>query len=194
MKTTKNSAVSLTFLGCIFLGLISCSSQKKVVSFTNDNINFENYNTYNIVNYKKGDQDFSSQGAIFINKIEKGITEEMNAKKYSRSKNPDVLVRYEIISSVNSNNSNTANFNRVGNRYDPFYTPFNNNSRQIEGVLLIELKSRKTKKLIWQGSLDLKYSHKTEKNENLLINAVHHIFDAYHYEAGSNKPVNSDDK
>jgi hypothetical protein len=180
----------------IISGLISCATQQNVVSFTNDDANFKKFQSYNIVNYKKGEQKYSLQGELFVKKIEAGITDEMLKKNYEKSTNPDIIVRYEVISSVNveTNNSNNPQFNSYGrtnqyNQYNPYDRSNNATSKVIEGVLLIELKDRETKKLIWQASLDLKYSKNKNNEVDMLSNAIQMIFNKYHYEAGSDKPI-----
>ncbi len=179
----------------IALSIFSCKSQSKVVSFTNEKIRFEKYNTYQIINYKKGEQKISPQGEAFILKLENGISTEMTSRKYKLSTYPDMLVRYEMVSSIQVRNNNN-NFNDPMNRSfnnsfnNNFYnTPFNNSTKHLEGILLIELKDRKSKKLIWQASLDLRYTRKTDKNEDLLLNAIQSIFQEYKYEAGNKNPI-----
>ena len=180
----------------IISGLISCATQQNVVSFTNEDAKFKTYESYNIVNYKKGEQNYSLQGELLVNKIENGISNEMLKKNYNKSTTPDIIVRYEIISNVNveTNNSNNPQYNSYSranhyNQYNPNDRFFNTPRNIVEGVLLIELKDRITKKLIWQASLDLKYSKKKNSEEDMLSNAIKIIFGKYQYEAGSDQPI-----
>ena len=180
----------------MFLAIVitACATNYKVVSFSNDSIDLSKYNTYQIINYKKGKEDFSKQGELYFSKIENGIKSGLESKKYMVSDQPDMIVRYEIISNLNvRQNSGNSNYYQNG-YYDQFYNQNNNTSRQIEGILLIEMKDRKTKKLIWQGSLDLKYSRKSDKNKDLLTNAVETILLEYNYNAGSNNQITLENK
>ena len=106
-------------------------------------------------------------------------------------------MRYELISGVESGvnyNNNSNHYRNTGRGYyNPFYDPYNyapRSSRHIEGILLLEIKERKTRKLVWQGSLDLKYSKKSSNsNLELLKNTLFKIFKTYPYIAGNEEPV-----
>lgn len=183
----------------IALALICCSKPARVIQFTNENMNFSDYQTYRLINYKSDDKSFSEKGMAVFNAIEAAIDTNMVRKNYAYADEPDMIVRYEIISTIETQSNSTWN-----NRNDPYfynnyyYDPnrFYDNSRKFtEGVLLIEFRDKKKKKLIWQGSQDFKLSKK-ETPIQTAQNSVNYIFETYRYTAGSNEliPVESKKK
>ena len=157
----------------------SCSP--KVVSFVNDDSKFDQYGTYLVVNYKVNNAELSKQGLELLNNIEMQLQTQLNRRGYQAvSSKPDIILRYEFI----SNNNSRSNVNR--NPYDPFVTI---NTRTFrESILLFELTDRKTKKLIWQASIDLKQQHKPQKKQEELDNAIVALFNTYPYRAVHAKP------
>ena len=116
----------------------------------------------------------------------------MTNRKYQLSTNyPDLTLRYELI----SNQRTTYDVDPFAYRqsiYDPYGYFYNINERQFtESILLLELKDAATAKIVWQGSLDLRYSRRSKKVDDLLEDAVIRIFNSYQYEAGNNQPVST---
>ena len=167
----------------IFIVLVvGCSP--KVVRFVNDDSSFDQYGTYLVVNYKTNNAELSKDGLELLNNIEMQLQEQLDRRGYEAvSTKPDILLRYEFI----SNNNSRSNIN--SNPYDPFVTV---NTRTFrESILLFELTDRKTKKLIWQASIDLKQQHKPKKKREELNKAIAALFNTYPYRALTAKPDHS---
>lgn len=167
--------------------ILSSCAPPRVVHFSNENMDFSDYKTYRLINYKSDDKSFSEAGMVVFSMLERAIDSSMTARKYKVVEKPDIIVRYEIISTIETQSNNA--------RYDPhlynsyYYSPpprYNNTKKITEGVLLIEFRDKKKKKLIWQASLDLKFSKKTTPI-SVITSAVNRIFTTYLYQAGSNE-------
>jgi hypothetical protein len=185
--------ISIIFFLIITTILAACSASK-VVIYLDEESNFKNYHTFTIVNYKNENKEYSTEGNAFVDSVEFYIDNEMKLKGYKEESKSDLLVRYELISGVESE-ADYSNSNYYGGRpyYIPFYDPYYYGpraSRHIEGILLLEIKGRKSKKLVWQGSMDLKYSKKKkDSNLGLMHDAIAQIFETYPYQAGTSKPI-----
>ncbi|MFT7031941.1 MAG: hypothetical protein ACJA2S_000437 [Cyclobacteriaceae bacterium] len=183
----------ITILVIAGIFIASCSAST-VIQYIDEEADFKNYHTFKIINYKNDNKEYSSEGNAFVDSIEFYIDSQMRQRAYEVEVRPDLMVRYELISGVESevdySNSNfyggRTNFNQFNNPY--YYGP--RETRHIEGILLLEIKERKTKKLVWQGSLDLKYSKKKkDSNLGLMQDAITEIFTTYPYMAGRSQPI-----
>lgn len=175
----------------IILCLLSfgCSTPK-VVKYLDSDLDFSQYQTYRLINYKSEDKSYDEEGLALFMQIEEAINNNMQEKGYEPTSKADLVARYEIVSTTATENNrgyDPYGYNR--SYYDPYRTW--NNRKYIEGVILIELRDKKRKKLVWQGSLDLKYAKKEEPKETL-TKAINHIFDTYPYRAGSNEVIISE--
>lgn len=168
----------LSYLIIVFF-LVACSP--KVVRFVNDDSKFDQYGTYLVVNYKVNNAELSKEGLELLNNIEMQLQKQLNRRGYqAASTRPDILLRYEFI----SNNNSRSSVNN--NPYDPFVTI---NTRTFrESILLFELTDRKTKKLIWQASIDLRQQHKASKKQEELEKAIIALFNTYPYRAFNANP------
>lgn len=164
----------------ILLGLLSACSPK-VVQFVNDDSKFAEYATFLVVNYKVNNAELSKEGLELVADIEMQLQKQLERRGYQpTSTRPDIILRYEFI----SNNNSRTNVNR--NPYDPFVTV---NTRTFrESILLFELTDRKTKKLVWQASIDLKQQHKASKKKEELDKAIATLFNTYPYRALNANP------
>lgn len=169
----------------IFTGFALCFSgcSPRVIHFVNSSANFESYNTFVVVNYKVNNAGLSPEGLEIISGIVEVINGEMIRRGYDIShQDPDLLVRYEIISNQRTEvNQNTS----------PFYPSLNWGSSFstrtfLESALLIEIMDVETKKVIWQASVDLNKYRKNNKDEILQI-AITRLFNTYLYRAGSER-------
>ncbi|MDW3191502.1 MAG: DUF4136 domain-containing protein [Cytophagales bacterium] len=167
------------YLLIFILFIIGCSP--KVVRFVNDDSSFAQYGTYLVVNFRTNHAELSKDGLELMNNIEMQLHEQLNRRGYQAvSTKPDILLRYEFV----SNNNSRSNINN--NPYDPFITV--NTTTFRESILLFELTDRKTKKLIWQASIDLKQQHKPKKKQEELNKAIVALFNTYPYRALNANP------
>ena len=173
----------------LLVSMLSCKSTQRVVKYVNENADFENYHTFSLVHYKTGKKELTDQGKSFLNEIESEITGIMEERGYQKASKGDLILRYETISGINTT-TNAPNYYGNPYLYDP-YDPMNQRRTQkhLVGLLLIELKDSETKKLVWQGSVDLKYSNDEAANRDLVVDSIHRIFSTYPYKAGSKQPL-----
>ena len=153
----------LPLLGIIFL-LASCSTVR-VASDYDQSVNFSEYKTYAF--YKPG-IDKAEISDLDKKRILRAIETEMNAKGFTKSENPAVLVsiftKAKERVDVYQNNFGFAGGWGWGGRFwggPGFYGGpwggwgggFNNNivSRTTQGTLYIDLIDTNKKQLIWQG-------------------------------------------
>lgn len=152
--------------------LISCSP--KVISYVSERASFSQYNTYYLLNTKKTG---SASGDDITPRLEQAIKSNMGYRGYEEDlEMPDLLLRYELISSTRSEVNVTGSpYSYVGNIS---YRTFN------ESILLLELKDRKTDKLVWQASIDMRDHSDIRKKKDPLRSAVNKLFETYLYRAG----------
>ncbi len=173
-----------TFIIVITLG--SCAGPK-VISFINDDVDLRDYETFRLIRFK-GDENSDAKGILFFQELEKSILKNMDKRLFDETQKPDLIVSYEFVTSQRTENRST-------NYYNPYYyyTPtYNYTVNYKEGVLLIEFRDRKQKKLVWQGSLDIDFT-RGEPRE-LIAEAVDKIFLTYPYAAGSYHEIVTDPK
>lgn len=167
-------------LGVFLLILGSCTS--KVISFTNSNSRFSVYEDFGIVNYKKT-KDLSPEGVEVFSFIEHELTTQMTRRDYQlNQKNPDLVIRYELINNQKSE-VNTVNYNPYG-IYRPF--PSYSISTIHQSAILLEIFDTETKKLVWQASLDLDKTSRKNSTQQILENAIVKVFNTYLYRAKTN--------
>ena len=158
--------------------LISCSPN--VVTFTNPKARFQNFSSYRIVNVKIGKRKLPPEATELLGDIESRIKMEMEERRNYVSSNidPDLILRYELVSNTRTDQSNTRN--------SIFFDPSFNTRVVYESVILIEL--LENKRLVWQGSYDLTQSRREARNENTINKAISLIFTTYPYKAGEARP------
>ena len=145
MIHTLNKFSSFFTIAIVALVLCSCASSK-VVQYLDEESNFKDYHSFKIINFKTDNKEYSTEGNAFVDSVESYIAYEMQIKGYVFNNKSDLLVRYELISGVESeaNYNNNSNYYRNPGRgyYNPFYDPYYapRSSRHIEGILLLEIK------------------------------------------------------
>ncbi len=158
----------------LFVWLISCAPT--TIHFSNPEGFDEAYQNFIILNFKTSDNKSSEAGNALIETIEGALASEMTQRGYTaieRGK-PDMLLRYELVASRRTR----TDVNRL-----PYsnYAQINNRVIQ-ESALLIELTNASERKLIWQGSLDLRQYSKKHKAQEAIKKAVAKIFETYPFQ------------
>lgn len=164
--------------------LLITQCNPKVVNFVNEEATFEKYTAFAIVNTKNNETQMSDEGYAIKASIERAIDAQMLRRSYTKSNaNPDLIARYEIIANqVSKTSNNTSGY--YGTYYGPSFTV----RTILEAVLLIELNDVKSRKVIWQASIDLSQYDKKSAQTEVINKAVSRIFDTYLYTAGKNNP------
>lgn len=172
----------------LFSILFSQSCSQKVISYLNANAKFEQFTSFRIVSVKLEGRKVQTESTKIFEDIKTQIIDQMSKRSYVQSSiSPDLTLRYELSSTsrTEQNNNNNSFNNVIG------YPNYNISSRTIyESILLMELYDQ-NKKLVWQGSYDLKQQKKEQKTSIALKNAIEQIFTTYPYTAGS-KEINQE--
>lgn len=178
-----------TGLYILLIALAVSCGPAKVVEFINPEMDYSDYKSYRLINFKSDNKDYSQEGLSLFSQIEQEIEINMEIKGFEPShQEPDLIVRYELLSTTTTESQVNSNY-----YYDPYYryTPQSRSTNYTDGLLLIEFRDRKKKKLVWQASLDLRYGKK-ETPEMVIQRSVDRIFQTYPYRANSNQPITSE--
>ncbi len=140
--------------------LYSCAAPK-VVSYHDENIDFSEFETFDIV----AETDVIAKNTEEKNKIEEEILNEMEARGYRFSENGEMNVQYRIIleakTKVHTDRRTTRYY---GRQYRYYQTEVN---RYSQGILLVEIINAHTNKLLWSGSLDLSFNQKSREKKDI---------------------------
>lgn len=155
--------------------LSGCGSP--VVRYLNERADFSSFESYQLVNVKINKRQLSAQTTELLGILEGRVRYHMeDLRNYQPTElAPDLVLRYELVSAT----STPTNVNPG----TPFTPPTLNTQVLYESVVLLELYHQK--KLVWQGSYDLKQHRKAAKNERVIKDAVDRIFTSYPYRARS---------
>jgi hypothetical protein len=157
----------------------SCNSIR-VITHYNENSDFSKFHSFKTVNDIERPGNTGTYTEYLD--LDRAIAAKMIERKYTEETDADLGVHYRII----LNKKIDYNYNR--DRLYP-YTNYETYGRKYtEGVLIIEMRDRDTRKVVWQASLDLKIN-KRKKLENVIEDTIDFIFSEYPFEAGSKKPV-----
>ena len=175
----------IKFLPVLFLSIfiVSCSSINVNADYDKAT-NFSNYKTYGF--HKEG-VDKAEISDLDKKRILRAIDNELTAKGFSKSENPDVIIN---IFTKERTDVNVYNYNAGfgwGWGYPGFYggwgPGWNNTSVNTvpKGTLFIDLVDAKNKELIWQGvgSGTLDTSSNVEKREQKIQEFVAKILAQY---------------
>ena len=165
----KSKITAGLIFGLVQMLFVSCGPVK-VVSYQTPNTNFSDYSSYGILS----NENFSANNIKERDKLEGAIINEMDNRGFLFAEKPDLLIDYQIIIGAET---------RVNNDFQtfPYYGGFYrfntvNVDRYNEGILLIEV--RQKKKILWQGSLDLKYNSRSKRKKDIgeLIGVIFNEF------------------
>lgn len=153
-----------------------CKSSK-VVHYLNEDASFEKFNSYYLLNLKSKSR--ASEDNI-IPRLEENIQQQMAERGYELSiEEPDLILRYELVASTETD----VNMNRVPFGYFGTVSVRTFNS----SILLLEMKSQKSNKLVWHASIDMQNHQDLRKRKDPLEAAVNRLFTTYPYRAGTSQ-------
>lgn len=112
----------------------------------------------------------------------------MNAKGFTKSENPDILV--SIFTKTNENiniYNNSYPFYGYGWGWNPWYwgSGFNTVNRTSEGTLYIDLIDSNDKELVWQGMGTAALAKEVNKKQERINEIVSKIMEKYPPEMGT---------
>jgi len=175
---------NLRILPVLFLGLIySCSPTVKVTSDYDHSANFGEYKTFAVYDLK------AQQGQVNqlnVDRVTKAIRNEMLAKGFTESSNPDLKVNAVSILKNKTSVSANTDFYGYGGMYRPYgywgggammggaNTTFNTYD-YVDGSLVIDIVSTKTQKLLWQGIGNAEIDSKPDNPEEFINGSIKKI-------------------
>ncbi|MGE8340443.1 MAG: DUF4136 domain-containing protein [Flavobacterium sp.] len=179
---------SLRILPVLFLGLFySCSPTVKVTTDYDHSANFSEYKTFAVYDLK------AQQGQVNqlnVDRVAKAIRNEMLAKGFTESSNPDLKVNAVSILKNKTQVTADTNFYGYGGMYRPYgywgggammgggSTTFNTYD-YVDGSLVIDIVSTKTDKLVWQGIGNAEIDSKPDNPEQFINDAIKKILTGF---------------
>lgn len=175
---------SLRIIPILFLGLFySCSPTVKVTTDYDHAANFSEYKTFAVYDLK------AQQGQVNqlnVDRVAKAIRNEMLAKGFTESSNPDLKVNAVSILKNKTQVTADTNFYGYGGMYRPYgywgggammgggSTTFNTYD-YVDGSLVIDIVSAKTDKLVWQGIGNAEIDTRPDNPEQFINDAIKKI-------------------
>lgn len=173
MRSLKITSVLLL----LSLFMVSCSTVR-VASDYDKETDFNSFKSYAF--FKPG-IDKAEISDLDKKRILRAIETEMQAKGFTKSENPDVLV--SIFTKTNQNiNIYQNNYGMgYGWGWHPWYwgSGFNTVSRTSEGTLYIDLIDAESKELVWQGMGTAALAKEVNKKQERINEIVQKIMEKY---------------
>ncbi|MBB4800710.1 hypothetical protein HNP37_000749 [Flavobacterium nitrogenifigens] len=179
IKRTNLRIIPMLFLGLIY----SCSPSVKVTSDYDHAANFGEYKTFAVYDLKAQEGQVNQ---LNVDRVTKAIKNEMLAKGFTESDNPDLKVNAVSILKNKTSVSSNTNFYGYGGMYRPYgywgggammggaNTTFNTYD-YVDGSLIIDIVSTKTDKLLWQGVGNSEIDSKPDNPEEFINGAIKKI-------------------
>ncbi|UWY29394.1 DUF4136 domain-containing protein [Flavobacterium sp. TR2] len=175
---------NLRIIPVLFLGLFySCAPTVKVTTDYDHAANFSEYKTFAVYDLK------AQQGQVNqlnVDRVAKAIRNEMLAKGFTESSNPDLKVNAVSILKNKTQVTADTNFYGYGGMYRPYgywgggammgggSTTFNSYD-YVDGSLVIDIVSTKTDKLVWQGIGNAEIDSRPDNPEQFINDAIKKI-------------------
>ncbi|CAM3583539.1 DUF4136 domain-containing protein [Flavobacterium chungbukense] len=179
IKRTNLRIIPMLFLGFLY----SCSPTVKVTSDYDHAANFGEYKTFAVYDLKAQEGQVNQ---LNVDRVTKAIRNEMLAKGFTESDNPDLKVNAVSILKNKTSVSSNTNFYGYGGMYRPYgywgggammggaNTTFDTYN-YVDGSLVIDIVSAKTTKLLWQGVGNAEIDTKPDNPEEFINEAIKKI-------------------
>lgn len=179
IKRTNLRLIPILFLGLFY----SCSPTVKVTSDYDHSANFSQYKTFAVYDLKAQEGQVNQ---LNVDRVTNAIRNEMLAKGFTESDNPDLKVNAVSILKNKTSVSSNTNFYGYGGMYRPYgywgggammggaNTTFNTYD-YVDGSLIIDIVSTKTGKLLWQGIGNSEIDSKPDNPEEFINAAIKKI-------------------
>ncbi|QSW91197.1 MULTISPECIES: DUF4136 domain-containing protein [Flavobacterium] len=175
---------SLRIIPMVLLGLVySCSPTVKVTSDYDHSANFSEYKTFAVYDLRAQEGQVNQ---LNVDRVTKAIRNEMLAKGFTESSNPDLKVNAVSILKNRTSVSANTDFYGYGGMYRPYgywgggammgsaNTTFNTYN-YLDGSLVIDVVSAKTQKLVWQGIGNAEIDSKPDNPEEFINSSIKKI-------------------
>lgn len=168
----------LPFLAVLLFA--SCSSVQVTTDYDNT-VDFQQFRTYA---FMKDGVDKINISDLDKKRILKAIDEQLTAKGYSKSDNPDLLIN------LFTDTKQIVNVNTYGGWGYGFYRPWGWNpwmmgpgyqsvSTSTEGILYVDVLKAKSKELIWQGKGTGYLTNRQSKKEERIKEFVSKVLETF---------------
>lgn len=182
------------------VGLGGCSSTAKLRSDFDRSTDFSQYKTYNF--YSNAGPEDTDYQSLFSQYMVAAIDKEMQARGYTKSNEPDLLVNFNAILQEKTKVTTTPTamygpyYGYRSGFYDPWmgygYGQETHVSQYTEGTFNIDLVDRKRKKLVWEAvGIGRVTQADFENLQQVVMEGVPRFFAEYPFVAGSGTPVGS---
>lgn len=191
----KNMSISRCFAVLLLVVFATgCSSQSKLRSAYDDSVDFSQYTTYNF--YADAGPESDEYQSLFSTYMVDAINREMQARGYTLSDNPDLLVNFNAnlqdktkVTTSPSMGMSGGYYGYRGGYYDPWrgygYGTDTHVSQYTEGTFNIDLVDPKTKMLVWEAVGVGRINDDTFDNLQQKVDAgVPRYFALYPFKAG----------
>jgi hypothetical protein len=175
-----------------------CSSQAKLRSAYDDSVDFAQYTTYNY--YESVKTDDSDYQSLFSQYMVTAIDKEMQARGYTLSAAPDLLVNFHVQMQDKTKVTTSPSMGMSGGYYgyrrgyyDPWmgygYGTETHVSQYTEGTFNIDLVDPNLKRLVWETvGVGRITEEKLENMREGVRNGVPRFFALYPFVAGDGTP------
>jgi len=193
----KSSMTRLFAASMLVVFASGCSSQAKLRSAYDDSVDFSQYNTYNYIEGAGPNSD--GYQSLFSQYMVTAIDQEMQARGYTLSDNPDLLVNFnanlqdktKVTTSPSMYSSSYYGYRR--GYYDPWvgygYGTETHVSQYTEGTFNIDLVDPKLKRLVWEAVGVGRITEDSFENLQQKVNeGVPRFFALYPFRAGDGTP------
>ncbi|MCV2485767.1 DUF4136 domain-containing protein [Flavobacterium sp. SH_e] len=183
IKRTNLRLIPILFLGLIY----SCSPTVKVTTDYDHAVNFSEYKTFAVYDLRAQEGQVNQ---LNVDRVAKAIRNEMLAKGFTESSNPDLKVNAVSILKNKTSVSANTNFYGYGGMYRPYgywgggammggaNTTFDTYD-YVDGSLVIDIVSTKTDKLVWQGIGNAEIDSKPDNPEEFINGAIKKILTGF---------------
>ncbi len=184
-------------VAAVVIGMSGCASKGSLRSAYDDSADFSQYSTYNYIEGAGPKAD--NYQSLFSQYMVEAIDKEMQARGYTMSDNPDLLVNFNA--NLHDKTKVTTSpsmgmggyYGYRGGFYDPWvgygYGTDTHVSQYTEGTFNIDLIDPTTKRLVWEAVGVGKITE--EKLENMregVRTGVPRFFELYPFVAGDGTP------
>jgi len=166
--------------------MISCGPQLTVTNDYDHTANFSQFHTYKIVQLE---QQYQALSQFNQTRIINAVNAQMQAKGFTQSENPDMLVNITTI--LKNKQEIVANSYGYGGGYRPYAWGGGNMSTTVNvqdyqnGSLIVEVANASTKKLLWEGIGNQDIDAPSNNPEQAINSAVQKIMASFPPGAGT---------
>jgi hypothetical protein len=179
MRTTLKG-----FLLALLLSSVACTTEQVAHTDQQPNVDFTAYKTYNFMEATARNDSTVLNSGTGIFELKRAVAHEMELRGYKQAAQPDLLVNIGIVTQQKAQTRQT-NFQFDG---APQYIGQRNYHWQAqdvvvgqyqEGTATVDIVDAARKEQVWQGTTTSVLSHKADKSDRQVDEAVATIFKKY---------------